>query len=98
MKVVNIKVNGQTYKAIFKDSSLRELADNQKNEASFVEDVADGWGIWFPYKGETSKYQTDRCENGFSLFVGLEVSEDGERTTKKQYAQVWDDEVVVDDF
>ena len=98
MKTLNIKVNGQTYKAVFKNNLLSELVDNQNNEANYEENVSDGWGIWFPYKGDTSNYPTDRCKNGFWLFVGFEIDENGDRTTKRLYAQVWDDERVVDEF
>ena len=99
MKVINVKVNGQNYKAVFKNDTYNELMPNNgRNEATLIEDVADGWGIWFNYKGDTSQYPTDGCDNAFALFVGFKTDENGQRTSVKQYAQVWNDTYVVDEF
>lgn len=100
MEELNVKVNGQTYKAVFEDKEFMRLASTKDNEAVGTDEPNESvWGVWFPYKGDVSEYPADWAKNGFSLFIGYAIKKDGTRSNRRRMPpQLWGDDFVIDEF
>lgn len=83
-KVINVKVGGNKYTAVFTGSSYTSLSFGGKNNADVIEDKGEEWSIWFNDRESSNSFEVifgkdkDGCRNNKPLRVIVWGNGDGE--------------------